>query len=204
MRPRLLWRIRIWGKCIQRVYERHQKSFENACKTDWYLSACWRWILIYTNAKKRIAFSKKEDKSYKILMFSEKQLQFQIWYAIMKTVHAWIKRITLRKRCFWFCVCRIQKVKGKPVQFWYDLVTVIGECSVIDVTVERWEDHGIMLILESGNLPFFVQESRFQITRHWSYRNTFEWCLFRYAFGSFWAESFFISSVLFSWFSLIV
>ena len=103
----------------------------------------------------------------------------------MKTVHAWIKRITLRKRCFWFCVCKIQKVKGKPVQFWYDLVTVIGECSVIDVTVERWEDNGIMLILESGNLPFFVQESRFQITRHWSYRNTFKWCLFRYAFGSF-------------------
>ena len=103
----------------------------------------------------------------------------------MKTVHAWIKRITLRKRCFWFCVCRIQKVKGKPVQFWYDLVTVIGEYSVINVTVERWEDDGIMLSLESGNLPFFVQESRFQITRHWSYRNTFEWCLFRYAFGLF-------------------
>ena len=59
-------------KCIQRVYERHQKSFENACKTDWYLSACWRWMLIYTNAKKQIAFSKKADKSYKILMFSEK------------------------------------------------------------------------------------------------------------------------------------
>lgn len=48
------------------------------------------------------------------------------------------------------------------MQFWYDLVTVIGECSVIDVTVERWEDDGIMLILESGNLPFLYrnQDSR--------------------------------------------
>ena len=76
------------------------------------------------------------------------------------------KKNNTKKTVLLFCVCRIQKVKGKPVQFWYDLVTVIGECSVIDVTVERWEDDGIMLSLESGNLPFFVQESRFQITRH--------------------------------------
>lgn len=61
-------------------------------------------------------------------------------------------------------VLRLQNTKGKRET---SAILVRSrhcnrECSVIDVTVERWEDHGIMLILESGNLPFLYrnQDSR--------------------------------------------
>ena len=65
----------------------------------------------------------------------------------------------------------VERLKGKQVQFLYDLVTVIREYRFDDLSLMQlhWEGRICMRIFQPGNLPVVWYRDNPKITSNWSY-----------------------------------